>query len=186
MNEEASLANELHNDSQTQQSTLLGNMNHTPQSQTPTSFESTTKATATDDESNGFVIINKKQQQQQSGAQPESTNKAPNKTEKQIKKAMPSNTNNKPVSIENKSESTSHNRSKKETIFLNVLIYILTLIQTNIIIKVNTFHNDEETSSQMYDSSLGIVLNVDQLDRDTGENKYKRRPLFEWLSRWLK
>jgi hypothetical protein len=39
---------------------------------------------------------------------------------------------------------------------------------------------------QYYDSSLGVVLNVDNLDRDTGEYKYQRRPLFEWLARWLK
>lgn len=45
---------------------------------------------------------------------------------------------------------------------------------------------------QSYDPTLGIVLNIDKLDRgdlddrDTGENKYKRRPLLEWLSRFLR
>ncbi len=38
----------------------------------------------------------------------------------------------------------------------------------------------------MYDNSMGIVLNVDNLDRDTGENKYKRRPLLEWFARFLR
>nr|BAJ96624.1 predicted protein [Hordeum vulgare subsp. vulgare] len=40
---------------------------------------------------------------------------------------------------------------------------------------------------QTYDPSLGIVLSIDKLeDRDTGENKYKRRPLLEWLQRFLR
>ncbi|RNA31951.1 zinc finger -like 1 [Brachionus plicatilis] len=37
-----------------------------------------------------------------------------------------------------------------------------------------------------YDPTLGVVLNIDNLENDIGENKYKRRPLFEWLSRLLK
>lgn len=37
-----------------------------------------------------------------------------------------------------------------------------------------------------YDPSLGIVLNINNLDRDTGEYKYQRRPVTEWFSRWLK
>ena len=31
-----------------------------------------------------------------------------------------------------------------------------------------------------------MVLNMEDNDRDTGEYKYQRRPLFEWLNRWLK
>ena len=50
----------------------------------------------------------------------------------------------------------------------------------------NASSTNDDASNQMYDSSLGVVLNVDNLDIDTGENKYKRRPLFEWLARWLK
>ncbi|CAF0717654.1 unnamed protein product [Brachionus calyciflorus] len=48
--------------------------------------------------------------------------------------------------------------------------------------------NFTETSNlePFYDPSLGVVLNIDNLDRDTGENKYKRRPLFEWFSRFLR
>jgi hypothetical protein len=53
-------------------------------------------------------------------------------------------------------------------------------------IRSNTFQQNKQDNNQIYDSSLGIVLNVDNLDKDTGENKYKRRPLFEWLARWLK
>lgn len=37
-----------------------------------------------------------------------------------------------------------------------------------------------------YDPSLGIVLNINNLDRDTGDYKYQRRPVFEWFNRWLK
>ena len=43
----------------------------------------------------------------------------------------------------------------------------------------------EEENSQMYDTSIGMILN-ESVDRDTGDYKYQRRPLFEWLSRWLK
>lgn len=42
------------------------------------------------------------------------------------------------------------------------------------------------STEPVYDPSLGIVLNINNLDRDIGENKYQRRPVFEWLSRWLK
>ena len=58
--------------------------------------------------------------------------------------------------------------------------------ETSSHIRTNTFQQNQQDNNQMYDSSLGIVLNVDNLDRDTGENKYKRRPMFEWLARWLK
>jgi hypothetical protein len=44
-------------------------------------------------------------------------------------------------------------------------------------------HNQD---GQFYDSSLGVVLNIENLDRDTGEYKYQRRPIFEWMSRWLR
>ena len=37
-----------------------------------------------------------------------------------------------------------------------------------------------------YDGSLGVFVNMDNVDRDTGDYKYQRRPLFEWLARWLK
>jgi len=47
----------------------------------------------------------------------------------------------------------------------------------------STFHSNNEIG---YDATLGMVLNINNLDRDTGDYKYQRRPLFEWLSRWLK
>ena len=37
-----------------------------------------------------------------------------------------------------------------------------------------------------YDGALGVFVNMDSVDRDTGDYKYQRRPLFEWLARWLK
>lgn len=47
--------------------------------------------------------------------------------------------------------------------------------------------NDQyEDNKSYYDSSLGMVLNMEDQDRDTGDYKYQRRPLFEWLNRWLK
>ena len=45
--------------------------------------------------------------------------------------------------------------------------------------------NQYEEDSQIYDTSIGMILN-ESVDRDTGDYKYQRRPLFEWLSRWLK
>lgn len=56
-------------------------------------------------------------------------------------------------------------------------------------IKKGTFQQqqNQENDNQVYDGILGVVVNVDNsLDRDTGENKYKRRPLLEWFSRWLR
>ena len=54
------------------------------------------------------------------------------------------------------------------------------------IILAATFQQQNNSNEQMYDNSMGIVLNVDNLDRDSGENKYKRRPLLEWLARFLR
>lgn len=59
--------------------------------------------------------------------------------------------------------------------------------QTTATLKHNrNMPNQYEDDSQIYDTSIGMVLNESGVDRDTGDYKYQRRPLFEWLSRWLK
>lgn len=40
-------------------------------------------------------------------------------------------------------------------------------------------------NNKIDDTDETLVLNINS-DRDLGENKYKRRPLLEWLSRLLK
>lgn len=97
---------------------------------------------------------------------------------------------------ENAQTSSSHNRGIK---FENVLFFcwkcirdlrfsfekfsfLIALTHTNLKYEPD----EEEQTNSYYDSSLGMVLNMDDNDRDTGEYKYQRRPLFEWLNRWLK
>ena len=44
-----------------------------------------------------------------------------------------------------------------------------------------------QENQMVYDGSLGVFINVgENIDRDTGDYKYQRRPLFEWLARWLR
>lgn len=75
--------------------------------------------------------------------------------------------------LSNKTEPTLNKIEKNDTFYEN---------------KSKNRANFTESSNlaTSYDPTLGIVLNIDNLDNDTGENKYKRRPLFEWLSRLLK
>ena len=69
---------------------------------------------------------------------------------------------------------------------VKILIKFFLFINANCLFKTGTYTQTGYADEQYYDSSLGVVLNVDNLDRDTGEYKYQRRPLFEWLARWLK
>jgi hypothetical protein len=52
--------------------------------------------------------------------------------------------------------------------------------------RLSAQQQQQQQDGQYYDSSLGIVLNIENLDRDTGDYKYQRRPIIEWLSRWLR
>ena len=137
--------------------------------------------TVTDDESNGFVIVKQKASQeynpkpvQPTSPPPSQTttggNKFGKKSEAFKQQAIRSDINLEQIAasvIPDKtgqssvSTSLSHNRS-------------------------NANQNSHLQAGQYYDSSLGIVLNVDDLDRDSGAYKYQRRPVFEWFSRWLR
>lgn len=137
------------------------NIKNSSQSELQAIKPAATNNSTTDDESNGFVIITDKNKQQVPiNSSNENKNNATSNT-----KLITSNKNEKKIkspALANEFNSISHNR-----IF-------------------NASSTNDDASNQMYDSSLGVVLNVDNLDIDTGENKYKRRPLFEWLARWLK
>jgi ATP-dependent Zn protease len=70
-------------------------------------------------------------------------------------------------------------------------IFILQFIASTFYFLLNSFKassslHQTRNYDQSYDPLLGVVLNVDNLEQDTGDNKYKRRPLFEWFNRWLK
>jgi len=121
----------------------------------------------TDDESNGFIIIKDK-------ANASNHNNLNSNSQKATSSAS---TNSSSSNINNEINSTS------ETSHIRGAFH-------NNNINNNNINNNNNKKNQFYDSSLGVVLNVDNLgssdDKDSAENKYKRRPLFEWLSRWLK
>lgn len=120
-----------------------------------------------EDDSNGYVIINKQnQQKKQENLEPRNHAQNVNKSEsvnktnsEQINTIASTSSDQMPQYIPN---SLSHNRTQ---------------------ISDSQINRNIESS---YDPSLGVVLNINNLDRDTGEYKYQRRPVFEWLSRWLK
>jgi hypothetical protein len=68
--------------------------------------------------------------------------------------------------------------------FLKFCNYVAQQIHTSSKYEIDN-NIDNNRSSSYYDSSSGMILNLGQ-DRDTGDYKYQRRPLFEWLNRWLK
>jgi len=131
-----------------------------------TQEETVIKKSNNEDESNGFVIVSEQQNQQ--------TKKVDNKE------------NSSTIS---EAENVQQNqRLSKKTEFSNNEIVTPLLAQENIL----SHHNREnkemrKTLEPTNDSSLGVILNINNLeDRDTGEYKYQRRPVFEWLGRWMK
>lgn len=115
----------------------------------------------TDDESNGFVIVKDKTTNQEKPQVPQI--KEEEHVVKSAQKPKP----------EQKSVNLDLGRGYNDTYFESVS---------------KNRANFTETSNleASYDSSLGVVLNIDNLDRDSGDNKYKRRPLLEWFNRLLK
>jgi hypothetical protein len=127
--------------------------------------------TVTDEVSNGYVIVKQKL-----------INNANNQPQEQHKQTV----NTKSISAQQ-----NYNTNKSQKIDLGNLNDTKAVTNKNNTLShhtrssQNNNHNLDDSVSS-YDSSLGIVLNIDNLDRDTGDFKYQRRPLFEWLARWLK
>lgn len=113
-----------------------------------------------EDETNGFVIVNEQNKQK---AQENSMISTDNLN-------VSRNFLNTEAS-ETSKLFTSHDDEKNS--FTNRMF-----INDNIEVRRN-----QETT---YDPSLGVILNISNLDRDVGDNKYQRRPILEWLNQWLR
>lgn len=125
-----------------------------------------------EDEANGFVIVSEKKDKKKEAEMAISTTEDSSFAKSES------------VFTDNNKKKTSHSPTKfneKPDAYnekLNTLSHNRTQITENYEIRRNL-----ETS---YDPSLGVVLNISNLDRDTGDYKYQRRPVFEWFNRWLK
>jgi hypothetical protein len=128
--------------------------------------------TITDEESNGYVIVKPKAPQQQQQQHHQQQQNAPTNSQATSKFAS-----KKTDSVANKPIRTDINLEKitSEPSYHNR--------QSNQQQQQQQYNNQD---GQFYDSSLGVVLNIENLDRDTGDQKYQRRPIFEWASRWLR
>lgn len=121
------------------------------------------QANVVEEESNGFVIVKSKSQGSETSSQQLGKENTSNKLAKkpsEPNKSSTSMTTTTTTTIANDSSNVSHhNRSG------------------------GSYQQNQQFE---YDPSLGVVLNVDNLDRDTGDYKYQRRPMFEWLARWMR
>lgn len=118
-----------------------------------------------EDESNGFVIVSERNQS--------------NSQEKLL------NTTDTSSPIEAKKSKNNKNSKAIQEAKVDLVMPL----SENVLSHNRTQVNDKEvrrSTEPSYDPSLGIVLNINNLDRDTGDYKYQRRPVFEWLNRWLK
>lgn len=126
-----------------------------------------------EDESNDFVIVT--EQNKQIKTNDKSAEAPDNKTYQE--KNLANNENDTNIFL--KQNRSLHNKSDLFQSEENKLSHNRTLISDT--------HDVRRNTEPSYDPSLGIVLNINNLeDRDTGEFKYQRRPLFEWFNRWLK
>ena len=123
----------------------------------------------TDEESNGYIIVKQK------NAQQTTSNLADEMNRKETFQSAPQS-------------NQQQNKSNKKSDAKRPDLDQITPLDSKSHIRSNAFASSSTNNSQFYDSSLGVVLNIDNLDkdRDTGDFKYQRRPLFEWLSRWLR
>lgn len=128
-----------------------------------------------EDDSNGFVIVSE-QQQNRSNSQ-EKLLYNTNETSSQLPVV-----DSTPIVKKTKNIKPS-NISREEKVDL------VMPLSENILSHNRTQISDKEVKRNMessYDPALGIVLNISNLDRDTDDYKYQRRPVFEWLSRLMK
>jgi hypothetical protein len=136
----------------------------------------------TDDESNGFVIVNGKKKHVPSTG-----------------KTTFSDSSSTHHHHHHHIDTSSHHSNQKQEQQKQHLVKSSNRIQESQDQHTNEsqshYHNRAgiaQTSSQDNEShhvagSQDVILNVDNsLDRDTGDYKYQRRPLFEWLNRWLR
>lgn len=128
-----------------------------------------------EDESNGFVIVSEQQQNRSSSQEKLIDNT--NDTSSQFLAADLTPTVKKTKNI----KPSKPNREEN--------VDLVMPLQKNILSHNRTQINEKDVQRDMessYDPSLGVVLNITNLDRDTGEYKYQRRPVFEWFNRWIK
>lgn len=136
--------------------------------------ESDKQSNSSKEDEAGFVIVSEKKEKKQREA--EMTNLL---TENPINSSV-SKTESKYTDNVKKNHSPNKFNEKVDDYNekLNTLSHNRTQVNENCEIRRNL-----ESS---YDPTLGVVLNINNLDRDTGDYKYQRRPVFEWLNRWLK
>jgi hypothetical protein len=144
-------------------------------------------AASTDDESNGFIIVSQKQKQNKQQQQQTATNNTSivtnNRQQQQQQHMQLSpdlirayNLDSNPLpAFQHHDQQQYYNQSAPTFVNRGQLQQ-----QTNDIL-ISSNHN------QSYDTNLGMVLNMpkNHMDPDSDEQKYQRRPLLDWLNRWL-